>query len=95
MTTKKAKPIAPQGVVPGPKPERQRDLPRLLPRCHQTWGILHYAEPVGGGLVCTTIGAHRDLFPEEYAEKLQGLIGQTAVIVRTEKDEYGCGGLDA
>jgi hypothetical protein len=64
----------------------------LLPNGHQTWGILHSIEPVGGGLICTTIGNCKDLFPEEYAEELQDLIGWPAVIVRTE-NEYGCGRL--
>jgi hypothetical protein len=38
MTTKKAKPIAPQGAIPGPKLERLHDLSRvfgLLLSCHQ------------------------------------------------------------
>lgn len=64
--------------------------PRLLPRNHQTWGILRSIEPVGGGLICATLGTLERLVPEELATELQGMIGQPVAIVHID-DEYRCG----
>ena len=67
---------------------------RLLPRGHQMWGILRSVEPVGGGLVCATLGTRETLVPEELSTELQGMICQPVAIVHVE-DEYRCGRLSA
>jgi hypothetical protein len=64
--------------------------PRLLPRGHQTWGILRSIEPVGGGLICATLGTQERLVPEELYTDLAGMIGRPVAVVRID-DEYRCG----
>ena len=63
---------------------------RLLPRGHQTWGILSSIDPAEGGLIRVTLGTQERLVAEELYADLAGMIGQPVAIVHLG-DEYRCG----
>ena len=62
---------------------------RLLPRGHQTWGILSAIDPAEGGLIRVTLGTQERLVPEELYADLAGMLGQPVAIVHID-DEYRC-----